>query len=177
MFVAKSFVLQLDNFWTAGRYFNKLYFINVCVKVCLILVFSFCRLNICCLILSLAQTQNLKLISFFCRSPVSGNRTSNSVFYKWYVKVFWGQKSGWEDTKGSHFLRRKGSLLMKDLITWFAKWYWCFLWQRQENNKLVGSLDSTKQLWVLLERHAICQTSMPKSTVQLPNILDTILPR
>ena len=23
----------------------------------------------------------------------------------------------------------------------------------------------------------ICQTSMPKSTVQLPNILDTILPR
>ena len=60
-----NFVVQLDNFWTAGRYFNKLYFINVCVKVCLILVFSFCRLNICCLILSLAQTQNLKLISFF----------------------------------------------------------------------------------------------------------------
>ena len=49
----------------------------------------------------------------------------------------------------------KGSLLTKDLITWFAKWYWCFLWQRQENNKLVGSLESTKQLWVLLERHAI----------------------
>ena len=21
----------------------------------------------------------------------------------------------------------KGSLLTKDLITWFAKWYWCFL--------------------------------------------------
>ena len=36
--------------------------INVCFKVFLILVFSFCRLNICCLILSLAQTQNLKLI-------------------------------------------------------------------------------------------------------------------
>ena len=64
VFVA-NFVVQLDNFWTAGRYFNKLYFMNVCVKVCLILVFSFCRLNICCLILSLAQTQNLKLISFF----------------------------------------------------------------------------------------------------------------
>ena len=101
MFVA-NFVVQLDNFWTAGRYFNKLYFINVCVKVFVILVFSFCRLNICCLILSLAQTQNLKLISFFCRSmircavepsqnlelivcpgdPISANRTSNSVFYK-----------------------------------------------------------------------------------------------
>ena len=80
VFVA-NFVVQLDNFWTAGRYFNKLYFINVCVKLCLILVFSFCRLNICCLILSLAQTQNLKLISFVCRSPVSENRTSNSVFY------------------------------------------------------------------------------------------------
>ena len=71
MFVA-NFVVQLDNFWTAGRYFNKLYFINVCVKVFLILVFSFCRLNICCLILSLAQTQNLKLISFFCRSYAAG---------------------------------------------------------------------------------------------------------
>ena len=106
MFVT-NFVVQLDNSWTAGRYFNKLYFINVCVKVCLILVFSFCRLNICCLILSLAQTQNLKLISYFCRSPVSGNRSSNSVFYKWDVKVFCSQKSGWEDTKGSHFLRRK----------------------------------------------------------------------
>ena len=94
MFVA-NFIVQLDNFWTAGRYFNKLYFINVCVKVFLILVFSFCRLNICCLIRSLAPTQNLKLISFFCRSyaagleltvcpgdPISGNRTSNSVFYK-----------------------------------------------------------------------------------------------
>ena len=79
MFVA-NFEVQLDNFWTAGRYFNKLYFINVCVKVCLILVFSFCRLNICCLILSLAQTQNLKLISFFCRSPVSGNRTLNGGY-------------------------------------------------------------------------------------------------
>ena len=173
MFVA-NFVVQLDNFWTAGKYFNKLYFINACVKVCLTLVSSFCRLNICCLILSLAQTQNLKLISFFCRSPVSANRTSNSVFYKWDVKVFWSQKSGWEDMKGSHFLLRKrkssyegkGSLLTKDLVTWFPKWYWCFLWQRQENNKLVGSLDSTRQLWVLLERHAICQTSMPKSAVQ-----------
>ena len=71
MFVA-NFVVQLDNFWTAGRYFNKLCFINVCVKVFLILVFSFCRLNICCLILSLAQTQNLKLISFFCRSYAAG---------------------------------------------------------------------------------------------------------
>ena len=39
MFVA-NFVVQLENFWTAGRYFNKLYFINVCVKVFLILVFS-----------------------------------------------------------------------------------------------------------------------------------------
>ena len=87
VFVA-NFVAQLDNFWKAGRYFNKLNFIKVCVKVCLILVFSFCRLNICCLILSLTQTQNLKLISFFCRSPVSGNTTSNSVFYKWNVKVF-----------------------------------------------------------------------------------------
>ena len=66
MFVA-NFVVQLENFWTAGRYFNKLYFINVCVKVFLILAFSSCRLNICCLILSLAQTQNLKLISFFSR--------------------------------------------------------------------------------------------------------------
>ena len=64
MFVA-NFVVQLDNFWTARRYFKKLYFINVCVKVCLILVFSFCRLNICCLILSLAQTQNLKLFFIF----------------------------------------------------------------------------------------------------------------
>ena len=71
VFVA-NFVVQLDNFWTAGRYFNKLYFINVCVKVFLILVFSFCRLNICCLIPSLAQTQNLKLISFFCRSYAAG---------------------------------------------------------------------------------------------------------
>ena len=67
VFVA-NFVVQLDNFWAAEKYFNKLYFINVCVKVCLILVFSFCLLNICCSILSLAQTQNLKLISFFCRS-------------------------------------------------------------------------------------------------------------
>ena len=100
MFVA-NFVVQLDNFWTAGRYFKKLYFINVCVKVFLILVFSFCRLNICCFILSLAQTQNLKLISFFLYvircgvepsqnlelilcpgDPISGNRTSNSVFCK-----------------------------------------------------------------------------------------------
>ena len=24
-----NFVVQLDHFWTAGRYFNKLYFINV----------------------------------------------------------------------------------------------------------------------------------------------------
>ena len=95
----------------------------------------------------------LKAYFIFCRSPVSGNRTFNSVFYKWEVKVFWSQKSGWEDTKGSYFLRRKESLLTKDLITWFAKWYWCFLWQRQENNKLVGSLESTKQLWVLLESH------------------------
>ena len=104
MFVA-NFVVQLDNIWTAGRYFNKLSFINACVKVCLTLVSSFCRLNICCLILSLAQTQNLKLISFFCRSIgvepsqnlelivgpgdlISGNRTSNSVFYEWDVKVF-----------------------------------------------------------------------------------------
>ena len=47
MFVA-NFVVQLDYFWTARRYFNKLYFIDVCVKVFLILVFSFCRLNICC---------------------------------------------------------------------------------------------------------------------------------
>ena len=87
VFVA-NLVVQLDNFWRAGRYFNRLYFISVCVKVCLILVFSFCRLNICCLTLSLAQTQNLKLISYFCRSPVSGNRTSNSVFYKWDFEVF-----------------------------------------------------------------------------------------
>ena len=105
MFVA-NFVVQLDNFWTAGRHFNKLYFINVCVKVCLILVFSFCRLNICCLILSLAQTQNFKFTSFFVGQtmrvelsqnlelivgpgdPISGNRTSNSVFYKCDVKVF-----------------------------------------------------------------------------------------
>ena len=71
VFVANS-VVQLENFWTAGRYFNKLYFINVCVKVFLILAFSPCRLNICCLILSLAQTQNLKLISFFCRSYATG---------------------------------------------------------------------------------------------------------
>ena len=70
-FVA-NFVVQLDNFWTAERYFNKLYFITVFVKVFLILVFSFCRLNMCCLILSLAQTQNLKLISFFCRSHAAG---------------------------------------------------------------------------------------------------------
>ena len=71
MFVA-NFVVQLDNFWTAGRYFNKPYFINVRVKVFLILVFSFCRLNICGLILSLAQTQKLKLISCFCRSYAAG---------------------------------------------------------------------------------------------------------
>ena len=149
MFVT-NFVVQLDNFWTAGRYFNKLYFIIVCVKVSLIFVFSFCRLNICCLILSLAQTQNLKLISFFVRH--------RSAEIEHPIRFFWSQKSDWEDTKGSHFLLRKWSLLTKDLITWFPKWYWCFLWQRQENNKLVGSLESTKQLWVLLERHAICQT-------------------
>ena len=38
--IVANFVVQLENFWTAGRYFNKLYFINVCVKVFLILVFS-----------------------------------------------------------------------------------------------------------------------------------------
>ena len=102
-----NFVVQLDNFWTAGRYFHiRLYSINVCVKVYLILVFSFCRLNICCLILSLAQTQNFKFTSFFVGQtmrvelsqnlelivgpgdPISGNGTSNSVFYKWDVQVF-----------------------------------------------------------------------------------------
>ena len=66
-----NFEVQLDNFWTAGRYFNKLYFINVCVKVFLILVFSFCRLNICCLILSLAQKLKAYFI-FFCRSYAAG---------------------------------------------------------------------------------------------------------
>ena len=38
-------------------------------------------------------------------------------------------------------------------------------------------LGKDQATWVLLERHAICQTSIPKSIVQLPNILDTILPR
>ena len=50
--------------------------------------------------------QNLELI-VGPGDPISGNRTSNSVFYKCDVKVFWSQKRGWEDTKGSHFLRRK----------------------------------------------------------------------
>ena len=39
-----------------------------------------------------------------------------------------------------------------------------------ESDKLVGSLKRTKQFWTPLERHAICQTFMPKLTVQVPKI-------
>ena len=138
MFVA-NFVVQLDNFWTAGRYFNKLYFINVCVKVFLIIVFSFCRLNICCLILSLAQTQNLKLISFFCRSyaarlhqvknlelivcpgdPISGNRTSIRFSISRTSKFSEARKVVGRTRKKVTSYEGKGSLLTKDLITCIA---------------------------------------------------------
>ena len=145
MFVA-NFVVQLDNFWTAGRYFNKLYFINVCVKVFLILVFSFCRLNICCLILSLAQTQNLKLISFFCRSYATGLnqvKTWNQLYIlvirsaeiEHQIRFSISRTSKFSEAKKVVGKTRKevtsyegkGSLLTKDLITWFENWYWCFL--------------------------------------------------
>ena len=145
MFVT-NFIVQLDNFWTAGRYFNKLYFINVCVKVFLILVFSFCRLNICCLILSLAQTQNSKLISFFCRSYAAGLnqvKTWNQLYIlairsaeiEHQIRFSISRTSKFSEARKVVGKTRKevtsyegkGSLLTKDLITWFTKWYWCFL--------------------------------------------------
>ena len=153
MFVA-NFVVQLDNFWTAGGYFNELYFINFYANVCLILVFSFCRLNRCCLILSLAQTQNLKVLVIRSAEIEHQIRFSISGTSK-----FWEVgKTGKEVTS----YEGKGSLLTKDLITWFAKWYWCFLWLRQENNKLVGSLERTKQ-------HGCCWKGMPFAKLPCQN--------
>ena len=45
----------------------------------------------------------------------------------------------------------------------------------QENNKLVGLLKRTRAM--LLERHATCQTFMPRLTVQVPKIWEISLPR
>ena len=108
---------------------------------------------ICCRSIGVEPSQNLELI--VCpHDPISGNSTSISGTAKFSE----ARKVVGKTRKEVTSYEGKGTLLTKDLITWFAKWYWCFLWQRQENNKLVGSLESTKQLWVLLERHAICQT-------------------
>ena len=177
MFVA-NFVVQLDNFWTDGRYFNKLYYINVCVKVCLILVFSFCRLNICCLTLSLAQTQNLKLISFFCRSPVSGNRTSNSVFYNKVGRQSFLKPEKWlgrHERKSLLTKERKSSYqgphhVVRKMVLVFSRTEA----GEQQIGWVLGKYQATMGA---VGKHVICQTSMPESTVQLPNILDTILPR
>ena len=126
MFVA-NFVVQLDNFWTAGRYFNKLYFINVCVKVCLILVFSFCRLNICCLILSLAQTQNLELISFFVGHRSAEIEHPIQFSISGWSKFSEARKVAGKTRKEVTSYEGNGSLLARDLVTWFEKWCWCFL--------------------------------------------------
>ena len=79
-------------------------------------------------------------------------------------------KSSWKDWKGS--------ISTKDLSVWFSVWYWgvlSYLLTRQESNKLVGSLKRTEQFWMLLERHATCQTLMPKLTV--PKIWESSFPR
>ena len=129
---------------------------------------------ICC---GVEPSQNLELI--VCPGdPISGNRTSNSVFYKWDVKVFWSQKKGWEDTKGSHFLRRKRKSSFEGPYHVVRKMVLVFS-QTEAGEQQIG--------WVLWKYQAtmgavgkachICQTPKPKSTVQLPNILDTTLPR
>ena len=185
MFVA-NFVVQLDNFWTAGRYFNKLYFINVCVKVFLILVFSFCRLNICCLILSLAQTQNLKLISFFCRSYAAGLnqvKTWNQLYILVIRSAEIEHQIRFSISRTSKFseARKVVGKARKEVTSYEGK---------VRKMVLVFTLTEAGEQqigWVLGKYQAsmgavgmgchICQTSMPKWTVQLPNILDTILLR
>ena len=90
--------------------------------------------------------------------------------YNWNIEVFCTQKSSWRDWKGSNFT--------KDVSIWFSVWYWGVLsnWGRRTTNWL-GHWKGPVQFWMLLERHATCQTFMPKLTVQVPKIWETSLPR
>ena len=59
-------------------------------------------------------------------NPISGNRTFRFSISR-TSKFSEARKVVGKTRKKVTSYEGKGSLLTKDLITWLAKWYWCFL--------------------------------------------------
>ena len=90
--------------------------------------------------------------------------------FKWDVKVFWSQKSSWEDGKGS--------LLTKDLSTWFTKWYWGVFSDRSRRRaNWLGPWKRPSNYGSCWKGTRFAKLPCQKLTVQVWKMLETILLR